>query len=80
MLKICDVKSKYIYFALICVLSAYIEFWILKIRKYLVFLQNAPLKLKIKVLKFWFCCKVKIICTSIQNYKSKYCFNSKEFC
>ncbi|HEE1503633.1 TPA: protein rep [Staphylococcus aureus] len=27
-----------------------------------------------------FCCKVKIICTSIQNYKSKYCFNSKEFC
>lgn len=28
----------------------------------------------------WFCCKVKIICTSIQNYKSKYCFNSKEFC
>ena len=30
--------------------------------------------------KRWFCCKVKIICTSIQNYKSKYCFNSKEFC
>ncbi|PTG39222.1 hypothetical protein BUY24_11165 [Staphylococcus cohnii] len=28
----------------------------------------------------WFCCKVKIICTSIQNYKSQYCFNSKEFC
>ncbi|WP_133171588.1 hypothetical protein [Staphylococcus arlettae] len=27
-----------------------------------------------------FCCKVKIICTSIQNYKSQYCFNSKEFC
>ena len=30
--------------------------------------------------KMRFCCKVKIICTSIQNYKSKYCFNSKEFC
>ncbi|WP_409323796.1 MBL fold metallo-hydrolase [Staphylococcus caprae] len=29
---------------------------------------------------FRFCCKIKIICTSIQNYKSKYCFNSKEFC
>lgn len=28
LLKICDVKSKYIYLALICVLSAYIEFWI----------------------------------------------------
>ncbi len=35
---------------------------------------------KVIIEELWFCCKVKIICTSIQNYKSKYCFNSKEFC
>ncbi len=45
-------------------------------------INTAKNTLKYIILNYniWFCCKIKIICTSIQNYKSKYCFNSKEFC